>query len=111
MTDTTRSVKITRRRDRAKRVAVTFEMSRHDWAWVEELEDRLMIPAEDILYCAFFQGLERQGWNNPDWIITPDSPPARRKHWGNEADTDNVVQLYPVHSPSDNTELDDDVPF
>ncbi|APG63140.1 hypothetical protein LPB140_10465 [Sphingorhabdus lutea] len=113
MTDTIRSVKITRRRNKAKRVAVTFEMSATDWAWIEELEDRQMIPVQDILYCAFFQGLERQGWENPDWVTTPQNPPSRRKHCVEEqADTSNVVQLYPNnHISSHYADLDDNVPF
>lgn len=113
MIDTIRSVNITRRRNESGRVAVTFEMTAKDWAWVGELEDRQMIPVQDILYCAFFQGLEREGWKNPAWITTPDNLPPRHKHWGEEpADTTNVVQLYPnMHTFSDYAHLDDDVPF
>lgn len=94
------------------RVAVEFEMTEEDWAWIMELEDRLMIPTSDTLYCAFFQGLQKQGWKDPEWLTTPDNPPPRTHSLRNNApDSDkdeersNVVPL-PIQD-----DLDDDVPF
>ena len=107
-----RSVRITRRRGvDIGRVAVEFEMSERDWAWVEELEDRLMMPVHDILYCAFFQGLEREGWKNPDHVTTPDELPPKRESWGNDEGHDAQISNVVPMRPSNYDDLDDDVPF
>lgn len=109
---TGRSVKITHRRGVDKgRVAVEFEMTEKDWAWFGELQDRWMIPDHDLLYQAFFQGLEKQGWKNPDDVTTPAKPPPRT-NWGRgEGESDNVVQLHTKAQQSDYQDLDDDTPF
>jgi hypothetical protein len=73
--DKWRSIKIIRRRGLYKgRVTVQIEMPAEDWAWIEELEDRLMIPDHDLLYMGFFQGMEHVGWKNPDHATTPSKP-------------------------------------
>lgn len=102
-----RSVKITRRRGIDKgRIAVVIEMTAEDWAWMEELEDRRMIPLPDMLYSGFFQGMEREGWKNPEHVTTPDNPPPRTHALRNNAD--NVVQL---NTRPDYDGLDKDIPF
>lgn len=97
------------------RAKVTFELNAADWAWMEELEDRRMIPLCDMLYSGFFQGMEREGWKNPTDVTTPDTPPPRTHSLRNNAPdrqeqskSDNVVPLKPR---ADYDDLDDDVPF
>lgn len=114
--DSTRSVRIIRRRGAKQgRVAVEIEMTARDWVWMEELEDRRMIPLPDMLYSGFFQGMEREGWNNPDHVTTPAMPPSgihalrnntpgAEKH---EAEA-KIIQL-PLKRHS--REVDDDIPF
>lgn len=111
-----RSIKIIRRRGLYKgRVAVQIEMPAEDWAWIEELEDRLMIPDHDLLYMGFFQGMEQIGWQNPDNVTTPKAPPPRTYSlWNNAPNAEehelaeNVIPFPSFYHPS---ELDDDIPF
>lgn len=111
-----RSIKIIRRRGLCQgRVAVQIEMPAQDWAWIEELEDRLMIPDHDLLYMGFFQGMERVGWKNPDHVTTPSEPPPRTYALRNNAPTAEEIEaasnIIPFPTQSDPSELDDDVPF
>lgn len=111
-----RSIRIIRRRGRYQgRVAVEIEMSAEDWAWIEELEDRLMIPDHDLLYMGFFQGMERVGWKNPDHVTTPKEPLPRTYALRNNAPSDDERQAdanvitFPKRREIE--DLDDDVPF
>lgn len=111
-----RSIRIIRRRGRYQgRVAVEIEMPAEDWAWIEELEDRLMIPDHDLLYMGFFQGMERVGWKNPDHVATPKEPPSRTCALRNNAPSYDECQadanVIPFPKRSEPSEFDDDVPF
>lgn len=114
--DKWRSIRIIRKRGLyAGRVAVEIEMPAEDWAWIEELEDRLMIPDHDLLYMGFFQGMERLGWKNPDHVTTPMEPPPRTHALRNNAPTAEedgaAANIIPFLQRSNPDELDDDVPF
>ncbi len=111
-----RSIRIIRRRGRSTgRVAVEIEMPAEDWAWIEELEDRLMIPDRDLLYMGFFQGMERVGWKNPDHVTTPKEPPPRTYALRNNVPTaeqrETEATIIPFPQRSDPSEWDDDIPF
>lgn len=111
-----RSIRIIRRRGLYQgRVAVEIEMPAEDWAWIEELEDRLMIPDHDLLYMGFFQGMEHVGWKNPDHVTTPKEPPQRtyalRKNAPTVEDFEVTSNIIPFPQRSNPKDFDDDVPF
>ena len=113
--DAYHSVKITRRQGAKKgRVAVEIELTAKDWAWMEELEDRRMVPLVDMLHSGFIQGMEREGWKNPDLVTTPHSPPPRTYSLRNNApehSEDNVVKFRPKREIEIDEIMDDEIPF
>lgn len=46
---------------------VTICMTQKDWNNFHDLVMNAMIPHHDLLYCAFFQGLENIGWKEHEY--------------------------------------------